>query len=112
MEVEIFVNFSDWDACRDALFIKFSLGVETSYWMVPWFVPDNPQARRVREGYWERGRSGGGTMDLDAAYSVWEVACEIDVRRRLACVLQEMKKDPDQVSRALETEMRKRGWNP
>lgn len=51
-------------------------------------------------------------MELDTAYTVWEVACGIDVRRRLVCVLQEMKKDPDEMSRALETEMRKRGWMP
>lgn len=68
MEVEIFVNPSRWAACRDALLIKFSLGGKTSHWMVPWFVPDKPEALPVREGYWEKERLGWG--DNGAGHSV------------------------------------------
>ena len=109
MEVEIFVNPSRWPGCRDALFIKFSLDGRTSHWMVPWFVTDKPEALPVREDFWEEERLGRGTMDLDTAYTLSESFWEIHVRRRLACVLQEMKKKPDLMSRALETEIRKRG---
>jgi hypothetical protein len=111
MEVEIFEKPSRWAAGWD-LFIKFSLCGRKSHWRVPPFVPDNPQAWRVSEGYWEERRSGVETVDLDLAVSVWEPAFEIDVRQRLASVLEEMKEHPGEISRELETEMRKRGWMP